>query len=93
MLGMFIGTDGSMTLRTGKVYEIEISTRPSGQIDVWWKTLRSKDRHYCPYTSADTFQANWDTEQLKCNLSRLISIYGRDAVIEAVHKMEAASAN
>lgn len=82
MLGMFIGADGSMVLRTGKVYEIEISTRPSGQINVFHHTLRSKDRHYCPYTSADT-------DQLKCNLSRLISAYGRDAVIEAVHKMEA----
>lgn len=93
MLAIFIGKNGSMALRTGKIYEIEMSTRPSGQIDVWWKTPRSKDWHYCPYTSADTFQANWDTDQLKCNLSRLISAYGRDAVIEAVHKMEAASAN
>lgn len=87
MLAIFIGKNGSMALRTGKVYEIEMSTRPSGQIDVWWKTFRSKDRHYCPYTSADTFQANWDTDQFKCNISRLISTYGRDAVVEAVNKM------
>lgn len=87
MLAIFIGKNGSMALRTGKIYEIEMAERPSGQVDIWWKLRKSKDRHYCPYTSMETFQANWDTDQLRCNLLRLASIYGRDAVIEAVHKM------
>lgn len=87
MLAIFIGENRSMGLRHGMVYEIEMTTRPSGQVDVWWKPQRSRDRRYCLYRNADAFQANWDVDQLKCKLLRLTTMYGHDAVADAIHKL------
>ena len=54
----FIGTDGSMGLRHGKVYEVSIRTVNNlivATIDRggWF------DKFYCPYGSPQAFAKNW----------------------------------
>ena len=49
----FIGEDGSMGLRYRKIYKIGIECRLEC-ICVYW------DGGFCPYSSPQTFAANWE---------------------------------
>lgn len=48
----FIGTDGSMGLKFGKVYRVRV-TSDNRYIYVQW------DNGRCPYSSPQTLAANW----------------------------------
>lgn len=57
----FIGTDGSMGLRKGKTYRVEIKTyKNSSLIYVDW------DGGRCPYSSPAAFAKNWKEAVPKC---------------------------
>lgn len=55
MLLRFIGTDGSMGLKRGNIYNCSIATRGN---DIWvsWSWLCE-----CPYSSISALAANWET--------------------------------
>lgn len=57
MLLRFIGTDGSMGLKKGQVYIVRISTTLE-HIIVKWTGVDSCGS--CPYSSPQTFAANWE---------------------------------
>lgn len=57
MILTFVGKDGSMNLKHGKKYNVEIK---SGHkvICVYWKDMFGR-QCVCPYSSPQTFAANW----------------------------------
>ena len=59
----FIGTDGSMGLKHGDIYDVYIETvcRFSGQI--LWTRIYTNGSFYigCPYSSPQSFSANWES--------------------------------
>lgn len=57
MLLRFIGADGSMGLKKGQVYIVKISTTLE-HIIVKWTGVGSCGS--CPYSSPQTFAANWE---------------------------------
>lgn len=56
----FIGTDGSMGLRTGKVYSVSIYTK-LGDIVVNWSIEDTTGNKCCPYSSLKTLCKNWES--------------------------------
>lgn len=59
----FIGADGSMGLKHGNVYEVEIKCfrSPKGHIWVAWEFNRFGDViQACPYSSLAALNANWE---------------------------------
>lgn len=50
----FIGQDGSLGLRYGRVYDAELNVKDN-LVWVEWKSGR------CPYDSITNFLANWNT--------------------------------
>lgn len=54
----FIGADGSMGLKHGKVYSVNICSS-SAYIWVEWRGIFG-DKRACPYSSPATFAANWE---------------------------------
>ena len=53
----FIGTDGSMGLKHGQVYDVYIYTK-RGKIIVAWDP-----NHWCPYSSPQALAENWTKEE------------------------------
>ena len=59
----FIGADGSMRLQHGKVYNIRLKTKNNY---IWVIIPNFEFRHMsfwnwrCPYSSPQTFAANWE---------------------------------
>lgn len=52
----FIGTDGSMNLNHGKVYDVKVTSHKEYiwvKIGLFWQ---------CPYSSPQTFADNWEKE-------------------------------
>lgn len=52
----FIGTDGSMGLKHGQIYDVYIYTK-RGKIIVAWGP-----NHWCPYSSPQALAENWAKE-------------------------------
>lgn len=50
----FIGSDGSMGLKYGKVYKVKF--RPGSRIEITWFPFLK----YCPYASLAAFCRNWE---------------------------------
>ena len=57
----FIGEDGSLRLRNGQVYEVDVLTK----VDYIWVCIPDFDlgevtaTWHCPYVSPQSFAANW----------------------------------
>lgn len=62
MLLRFIGKDGSMGLRHGRVYDVAIKAVMGsyGFIEVGWKT-RGWRTEWCPYSSPAALAKNWES--------------------------------
>lgn len=56
----FIGEDGSMGLKRGRVYLIQLYTL-NGHICVSWTTSSGRQNKVCPYSSLKTLCANWES--------------------------------
>lgn len=60
----FIGADGSMGLTHGKTYDVDVKTKGKyiwvtiPKLEVREKVLKKWE---CPYSSPQTFSANWET--------------------------------
>ena len=59
----FIGKDGSMGLKHGKVYPVKIESHPYGSaIYVQWEVGKGIKRA-CPYSSPVTLAKNWEVAE------------------------------
>lgn len=56
----FIGTDGSMGLRNGHVYKVNV--RSSGKYIIVFIEKNFLHRMECPYGSPQAFAKNWELE-------------------------------
>ena len=56
----FIGEDGSMGLKKGRVYLIRLYTL-NGHICVSWTPSSEHPNKVCPYSSLKTLCENWET--------------------------------
>lgn len=67
MILKFIGADGSMGLRNGKLYDVTIKTKP-GSTNIWVVIENFEIRHnvfrrwVCPYSSPQSFARNWSNQ-------------------------------
>ena len=60
----FIGKDGSMGLKHGKVYPVHVISLPSHtEIYVTWFSVKLGRHRRCPYSSPAAFAANWASEK------------------------------
>ena len=55
----FIGKDGSMNLKHGRVYEIVRIITVANYIYVMWKDGPGVSTRCCPYSSLSALCANW----------------------------------
>lgn len=68
MRGKFIGTNGSMGFKNGKIYEINTVIQPVGTKGGSKQCIVIMDRGsaaWCPYESLEAVMKNWSFEFIK----------------------------
>lgn len=63
MRGRFVGTDGSMGFRNGKIYDINTTIQPIKVKGVNKQCIVVMDRSsaaWCPYESLEAVMKNWE---------------------------------